>query len=107
MPKLAINGGPKIRTKLFPRYNNINENEIDEVVKVMKKGILSKYLGAWHEDFYGGEKVQEFEKAWSEYFNIKHSISVNSNTSGLITALGACGIGLGDEVIVSPYENFD
>ncbi|RYA24607.1 DegT/DnrJ/EryC1/StrS family aminotransferase [Malaciobacter halophilus] len=104
MPKLAINGGPKIRTKLFPRYNNINENEIDEVVKVMKKGILSKYLGAWHEDFYGGEKVQEFEKDWSEYFNIKHSISVNSNTSGLITALGACGIGLGDEVIVSPYS---
>lgn len=104
MPKLAINGGTKIRTKLFPRYNNINENEIDEVVKVMKKGILSKYLGAWHEDFYGGEKVQEFEKAWSEYFNIKHSISVNSNTSGLITALGACGIGLGDEVIVSPYS---
>ncbi len=70
----------------------------------MKKGILSKYLGAWHEDFYGGGKVQEFEKDWSEYFNIKHSISVNSNTSGLITALGACGIGLGDEVIVSPYS---
>ncbi len=28
MPKLAINGGTKIRTKLFPRYNNINENKL-------------------------------------------------------------------------------
>jgi dTDP-4-amino-4,6-dideoxygalactose transaminase len=28
---------------------------------------------------------------------------VNSNTSGLITAIGACGIQPGDEVIVSPY----
>ncbi|AXX93547.1 DegT/DnrJ/EryC1/StrS aminotransferase [Malaciobacter molluscorum LMG 25693] len=104
MPNLAINGGNKVRKELFGRYNNIDQKEIDEVVKVMKKGVLSKYLGAWHEDFYGGEKVQEFEQAWSEYFDVKHSISVNSNSSGLITALGACGIGLGDEVIVSPYS---
>ncbi|MGA1941135.1 DegT/DnrJ/EryC1/StrS family aminotransferase [Arcobacter sp. YIC-310] len=104
MSKLAINGGNKVRTKLFKRYNNIDQREIDEVTKVMQKGVLSKYLGAWHEDFYGGEKVQEFEKLWSEYFSVKHSISVNSNTSGLITALGACGIGHGDEVIVSAYS---
>lgn len=104
MEKLAINGGDKIRTKLFPRYNIIDQQEIDSVTEVLKDGTLSKFLGAWCDDFYGGEKIQEFENAWSEKFNVKHSISVNSNTSGLITALGACGIGLGDEVIVSPYS---
>lgn len=104
MSLLAINGGEKVRTKLFPRYNNISQNEIDAVNKVLTTGILSKYLGAWCDDFYGGETVQNFEKAWSKKFNSKYSIAVNSNTSGLIAALGACEIGLGDEVIVSPYS---
>jgi len=66
--------------------------------------VLSKFIGAWCDDFYGGEKVQEFEKKWSQKFDAKHTISVNSNSSGIVAALGACGIGLGDEVIVSPYS---
>ena len=102
--KLAINGGKKIRTKLFPKYNNINNDEKKAVLEVMDNGVLSSFIGAWCDDFYGGKKVQEFEKAWSKKFNVKHSISVNSNSSGLITALGACNIGFADEVIVSPYS---
>ncbi|HEY4784554.1 MAG TPA: DegT/DnrJ/EryC1/StrS family aminotransferase, partial [Bacteroidales bacterium] len=58
---------------------------------------------AWHKDFYGGPTVQQFEKKWAEAFNSKYALSVNSNTSGLYTAIGACGIKPGDEVIVSPY----
>ena len=104
MSILAINGGKKVRTTNFPRYNTIDEAEIEAVSAVLREGTLSKYLGAWHEDFYGGQKVQEFEKEWSQKFNAKHTVSVNSNTSGLIAALGACGIGLGDEVLVSPYS---
>ena len=34
---------------------------------------------------------------------MKYSISMNSATSGLYAAIGALGIGFGDEVIVSPY----
>jgi len=104
MSILAINGGTKIRTKLFPRYNTLDKEEQNTVYDVLKDGTLSKFLGAWCDDFYGGEKIQEFETAWSKRFDVKYSISVNSNSSGLITALGACGIGLGDEVIVSPYS---
>ncbi|MCD4757563.1 MAG: DegT/DnrJ/EryC1/StrS family aminotransferase [Arcobacteraceae bacterium] len=104
MNRLAINGGTKVRTKKFPKYNSIGQNEINAVTEVMRNGTLSKFIGAWCEDFYGGEKVQEFEKLWSEKFDAKHTISVNSNSSGIVAALGACGIGLGDEVIVSPYS---
>jgi perosamine synthetase len=104
MKKLAINGGQKVRTTLFPRYSNISKSEINAVTKVLKNGTLSKFIGAWCDDFYGGEKVLEFEKKWSKRFNAKHTISVNSNSSGLIAALGACGIGLGDEVIVTPFS---
>ncbi|TRZ93412.1 MAG: DegT/DnrJ/EryC1/StrS family aminotransferase, partial [Rhodocyclaceae bacterium] len=37
------------------------------------------------------------------FFEVKHAVTVNSNTSGLIAAVGAIGIEPGDEVIVSPW----
>ncbi len=103
MANLAIKGGTPIRTKLFPAYNTIGEEEKRAVLKVMDSGILSQFLGAWHKDFYGGPSVQQFEKDWATAFNAKYAITVNSNTSGLFTAIGALGIKPGDEVIVSPY----
>ncbi|MBN8703039.1 MAG: DegT/DnrJ/EryC1/StrS family aminotransferase [Bacteroidetes bacterium] len=103
MAKLAINGGVPIRKKLFPAYNTIGEEEKKAVMSVLNSGNLSQFLGAWHKDFYGGPTVQQFEKNWSAVFQSKYAISLNSNTSGLFTAIGACGIKPGDEVIVSPY----
>ncbi len=100
---LAINGGTPVRTKLFPAYNTIGEEEKKAVMKVLDSGNLSQYLGAWTHDFLGGPTVRKFEEAWSSAIGVSHSISVNSNTSGLFTAMGAIGIQPGDEVIVSPY----
>jgi perosamine synthetase len=103
MAKLAINGGIPVRTKLFPAYNTIGEEEKKAVMKILDSGNLSQFLGAWHKDFYGGPTVRQFEKDWANVFGIKYAVTVNSNTSGLFTAIGACGIKPGDEVIVSPY----
>lgn len=100
---LAINGGTPVRTQLFPAYNTIGEEEKKAVMKVLDSGNLSQYLGAWTHDFLGGPTVRAFEEEWSRVIGVKHSISVNSNTSGLFTAVGAIGIQPGDEVIVSPY----
>ena len=36
--KLAINGGTPIRTKLFPAYNTIGEEEKQAVMKVLDSG---------------------------------------------------------------------
>lgn len=103
MSKLAINGGNKVRTKLFPAYRVIGKEEEDAVVDVLRSGILSKYLGCWADDFYGGPQVQAMEKEWAEYYGVKHAISVNSATSALYCAAGAIGLAPEDEVIVSPY----
>ncbi|MGE5370810.1 MAG: DegT/DnrJ/EryC1/StrS family aminotransferase [Solirubrobacterales bacterium] len=103
MSKLAIHGGEKVRTRLFPAYKTIGEAEQEAALRVVKSGVLSKYLGAWHKDFYGGPEVQALEKEWAAYYGVKHAISVNSATSGLYCAVGAAGIGPGDEVIVCPY----
>lgn len=103
MSVLAINGGEKVRTKLFPAYRVIGEEEQQAVAKVLEGGILSKYLGCWSDDFYGGPQVQEMEKKWAEFYGVKYAISVNSATSALYCAAGAIGLEPGDEVIVSPY----
>jgi perosamine synthetase len=103
MAKLAINGGAPIRTELFPAYNSIGSEEKEAVIKILDSGNLSQYIGAWHADFLGGSTVKEFEKNWANAFGVKHAVSLNSNTSGLFTSMGAIGIVPGDEVIVSPY----
>jgi dTDP-4-amino-4,6-dideoxygalactose transaminase len=101
--KLAIHGGAPVRTKLFPAYNTITEAEKKAALEVLDSGNLSQFLGCWMDDFFGGPKVREFEEKWSKMFNAKHTVSVNSNTSGLFAAVGAAGLGPGDEIIVSPY----
>lgn len=104
MSKLAINGGKPVRTRLLPRYNTIGGEEKAAVERVMDSGVLSQFLGSWHEDFAGGPEVRRFESDWARFSGVKHALSVNSNTSGLYAAIGACGVGPGDEVIVSPYS---
>jgi len=101
--KLAINGGDPVRVKPFPAYNTIGPEEKEAVTKVLDSGILSNYLGCWHENFYGGPEVKALEKEWAEYFGVKHAIAVNSCTSGLYCAVGATSVEPGEEVIVSPY----
>lgn len=101
--KLALFGGPKIIQTTFKRYNSIGAEEVEAARQVVESGVLSQFLGVWHEDFYGGPKVREFECACASYFGVKHAVTVNSATSGLIAAVGAIGIEPGDEVIVSPW----
>lgn len=103
MVKLAIKGGNPVRTELFPVYNTIGEEEKQAVMKVLDSGNLSQFLGAWHKDFYGGPRVQQFEKDWADMFDSEYAITVNSNTSGLFAAMGAINVQPGDEVIVSAY----
>ncbi len=103
MEQLALFGGPKTIQKLFKTYNPIGVEELNAAQEVIKSGVLSQFLGAWHEDFFGGPKVKEFETQCAEYFGVKHAITVNSWTSGLVAAVGAVGIEPGDEVIVTPW----
>ena len=103
MTQLALNGGTPVRSTPFPAYRPIGDEEVAAAKAVVESGVLSAYLGAWHDDFYGGPQVRAFEVDWATAYNAKHAISVNSCTSGLYAAVGAAGVGPGDEVIVSPY----
>lgn len=103
MEKLAVHGGDPVRKELFPAYDVIGAEEKKAVNAVLDSGVLSRFLGCWDDLFYGGPEIRAFEAEWAKFFNVKHAIALNSCTSGLYCAIGAAGIGPGDEVIVSPY----
>ena len=106
-PILAINGGTPVRTKPWQESNAIGREEMQGVVRVMKSGRLSLYLGVYKPappyNFLGGPEVQALEKLAEKHIGVAHVVAVNSATSGLMAAIGALGLGFGDEVIVSPY----
>jgi perosamine synthetase len=65
-----------------------------------KKAILETLESGW---VMQGPKVQEFERAVSEYVSGKFAKATSSGTAALHLALVACGIGRGDEVILPPF----
>jgi perosamine synthetase len=103
MSKLAIKGGQRLREQALPARRTMGEAEKQAVIDVMDSGELSGFFGSPGPQWLGGEKVKQFERKWADNYGYKHAISVNSWTTGLVTAVGATGIGPGDEVIVSPY----
>src|SRR5215217_6818768 len=79
--QLALLGGTQAVQKPFTRYNPIGREEVDAARRVVESGVLSQFIGAWHEDFYGGPMVREFERMSATHFGAKHAITVNSCTS--------------------------
>ncbi|MFA5089126.1 MAG: DegT/DnrJ/EryC1/StrS family aminotransferase [Candidatus Omnitrophota bacterium] len=103
MSELALFGGERIRKKPFAAGACIGDEERQRVSQVLEEGVLSGFIAKKGDYFLGGKQVREFEGLVKDYFPCKHAVSVNSATAGLHVALGACGIGPGDEVIVPPY----
>ena len=71
----------------------IGDEEIEEVVKVLKSGFIAQ-----------GPKVTEFEEKFAKFIGVKYAVATSSGTTALHTALLSCGIGEGDEVITSPFS---
>ena len=101
--KLALLGGEKYIKAPFKSYNSIGIEELNAAKNVIESGVLSQFLGAWDKDFFGGPYVQRFERDCEKFFNVKHAVTVNSWTSGLVAAVGAINIEPGDEVITTPW----
>jgi perosamine synthetase len=86
-----------------PEYSSIGPEEVSAATRVVAGGQLSAFYGSAGDNFLGGPCVRAFEDAWAEAFEVPYAVSMNSATSGLIAAVGACGVGPGDEVVVSPF----
>ncbi|TXT59799.1 MAG: putative aminotransferase, DegT family [Promethearchaeota archaeon] len=73
---------------------NLNEEEFEEVKKVMESQMLTLLAGNY---------VELFEQEFAEYMGVKHAIGVNSGTAALHISIAALDIGPGDEVIIPPF----
>jgi len=70
----------------------ISDEEIEEVVKVLKSGFIAQ-----------GPKVAEFEEKSAEYVGVEYAVASSSGTTALHLALLAAGVKSGDEVITTPF----
>jgi len=84
-----------------PGLELIGEEEIAEVVGVLRSGFLSRY--GPHDDPAFGARVRHFEQEVARLTGVAHALAVNSGSSGIWLALAGLGIGPGDEVIVPGF----
>lgn len=79
----------------------IGEEEIREVVSVLRSGYLSRY--GPDDDPAFRATVYRLEQAVAQRVGVRHAVAVNSGTSALLCMFAALGIGPGDEVIVPGF----
>ena len=77
----------------FPKWPTFGEQEERAVEDVVRSGQL-----------FANRKVREFEESFGKYIGTEHALGLGNATQGLHLCLAALGIGIGDEVIVTPYS---
>ena len=92
--KLAILGGKPVRTKPWPSWPIWDKTAEKSILSVLRSG--NWFRGR-------GNTVSEFEKKYAELMGAKRCVCTVNGTNALLTALHVLDIGVGDEVIVSPY----
>ncbi len=71
----------------------VTDEDRAAVLEVLKSNFLSR-----------GPKVLEFEAAVAAATGSKYAIAVNSGTSGMHLSVKSAGVGVGDEVITTPFS---
>lgn len=92
--KPALAGGTPVRTVPWPSWPVIRDEEERAIVGALRSG-------RWGRG--NGKLVEQFEREYARRTGAMHCLATSSGTSALIGAMGAMGIGPGDEVIVPPY----
>jgi len=92
MNKLAIEGGKPVSGEIIPLANPVfSEEEIDEVVQVLRSGQVRQ-----------GTKVEEFEQRFAHKVGSKYAYAASSGTAALHLAYLSV-LKPGDEVIVPSF----
>lgn len=86
----------EIRFVDLERQNKIYREELlEKIGKIVDKAV-----------FVMGSEVENFEKDFAKFCEKKFCVGLNSGTDGLLFALLAYDIGIGDEVITAPNSYF-
>lgn len=95
--KLALLGGPPVRTRPFPAWPVFGKPEERALLRALRSG----KWGRLH-----GPEVERFERRFAAMHGCRHGIAVANGTVSLRIALQAAGLEAEAEVIVPPYTFF-
>ena len=91
--KLALLGGePMVEGSVAEPWPQFDQTERDALTEVLES-----------RQWYNGSKCREFEAAFARYQDAKYGVVCNGGTVALEMICRGAGIGVGDEVITSPY----
>ena len=85
----------------MPGFEIFGDEERKEVLDVLETGVLMRY--GFDQARRGHWKAGTFEKELAGKLDARYCHLCSSGTAALTTALAACNIGAGDEVIVPPF----
>lgn len=102
MSLASLGGNPVrgIQPKRFKWFDGFDPSPLLEVIHESK---LSGFLASKSEEHFGGKYIRELEEIWSREFQVEHSVSFNSWTSGLEASLASCALTPGGEVITPAW----
>ena len=92
--KLAVLGGKPVRAKAWPTWPVWDRSAEKSVLSILRSG--NWYRGR-------GKTVTKFEEKYAQLMGAKRCVCTFNGTNALLTAMHVLDVGVGDEVIVSPY----
>jgi len=100
MSKLAIFGGPPIRTKKWGNHPVVDAKDRSAIEIPFKNNCFSGFRAGFMS---GGPCVKGLEKKWKKLIGSDYSVAFDTWSNGIIAILLALGIENGDEVILPSY----
>lgn len=96
MEKIALYGGEKTKTTPYGTGKRFGAEEIALVTEALEQNTLF---------YWKGKMTKRFCAKFADMYGAKYCAASSSGTASIHVALGACGIGCGDEVITSPITD--
>ena len=96
MEQLAIHGGAPVKNTPFGTGKRFGAQELQQ----LKEALEQNTLFYWH-----GKKVKGFCEKLAGIYDMPYCAAASSGTAAIHTAVGALGIGPGDEVITTPITD--
>jgi len=94
--KIALYGGTPTKTTPYGKGKRFGKEELANLEEALEQNTLFYWFG---------NMTKRFCKKFADLYGAKYCVATSSGTASIHVALGAVGVGPGDEVITSPITD--